>query len=126
MLINTLPVRVALQGSTVLQTVQATHQQLSALLAHEQTPLALAQRCSGIPAPHPLFSSLLNFRHSQRDPDTALSPAWAGIQILAGKEHSNYPLSLDVDAFEDGFALTAQCPQHLNPARINQYMVSAL
>ncbi|MDE9590731.1 condensation domain-containing protein, partial [Xenorhabdus bovienii] len=61
MLINTLPVRVALQGSTVLQTVQATHQQLSALLAHEQTPLALAQRCSGIPAPHPLFSSLLNF-----------------------------------------------------------------
>ncbi|WP_272902942.1 non-ribosomal peptide synthetase, partial [Xenorhabdus sp. Sc-CR9] len=126
MLINTLPVRIALQGSTVLQTVQATHQQLSALLAHEQTPLALAQRCSGIPAPHPLFSSLLNFRHSQRDPDTALSPAWAGIQILAGKEHSNYPLSLDVDAFEDGFALTAQCPQHLNPARINQYMVSAL
>ncbi|QTL38231.1 amino acid adenylation domain-containing protein [Xenorhabdus budapestensis] len=126
MLINTLPVRIALQDRTVQQTVQATHQQLSALLAHEQTPLALAQRCSGIPAPQPLFSSLLNFRHSQRDPGPAASPAWAGIQILAGEEHSNYPLSLDVDAFEDGFALTAQCPQHLNPARINHYMVSAL
>ncbi|REF28155.1 amino acid adenylation domain-containing protein [Xenorhabdus cabanillasii] len=126
MLINTLPVRIRLQADTVQQTVQATHQQLSALLAHEQTPLALAQRCSGIPAPRPLFSSLLNFRHSQREPDPTASPAWAGIQILDGEEHSNYPLSLDVDAFEDGFTLTAQCPQSLNPARINHYMVSAL
>ncbi|WP_340619900.1 non-ribosomal peptide synthetase [Xenorhabdus siamensis] len=126
MLINTLPVRIRLQDDTVQQAVQATHQQLSALLEHEQTPLALAQRCSGIPAPLPLFSSLLNFRHSQRTPESAASPAWAGIQILDGEEYSNYPLSLDVDAFEDGFALTAQCPQPLNPARINQYMMSAL
>ncbi|MBC8943737.1 non-ribosomal peptide synthetase [Xenorhabdus indica] len=126
MLINTLPVRIRLQDDTVQQAVQATHQQLSALLAHEQTPLALAQRCSGIPAPLPLFSSLLNFRHSQRAPEPAASPAWAGIQVLSDEEYSNYPLSLDVDAFEDGFALTAQCPSSLNPARINQYMVAAL
>ncbi|WP_255528824.1 condensation domain-containing protein, partial [Xenorhabdus sp. BG5] len=126
MFINTLPVRIQLQARTVKQAVQETYQRLSELLDHEQTPLAIAQRCSGVPAALPLFNSLLNFRHSPRDEEAAHSLAWDGIQVLDSEERSNYPLSLDVDDFDDGFALTAQCSQHVDPMRINAYMKTAL
>ncbi|WP_141554388.1 AMP-binding protein, partial [Xenorhabdus kozodoii] len=127
MFINTLPVRIRLQERTVKQAVQETHRQLSQLLDHEQASLAVAQRCSGIQAPLPLFNSLLNFRHSPpRQGSQATSLVWEGMQILSGEERSNYPLSLDVDDFDDGFALTAQCSQQIDPARINAYMDIAL
>ncbi|MBI6548643.1 non-ribosomal peptide synthetase [Xenorhabdus lircayensis] len=126
MFINTLPVRVRLQARSVKQAVQETYQQLSALLEHEQAPLAVAQRCSGIQAPLPLFNSLFNFRHSPREDEQLASLAWEGIQELEGEERSNYPLSLDIDDFDDGFSLTAQCSQQINPARINAYMNAAL
>ncbi|WFQ79904.1 amino acid adenylation domain-containing protein [Xenorhabdus sp. SF857] len=126
MFINTLPVRIQLQARTVKQAVQETYQRLSELLDHEQTPLAIAQRCSGVPASLPLFNSLLNFRHSPRNEEQSGSPAWDGIQELDSEERSNYPLSLDVDDFDDGFALTTQCSQQINPVRINAYMKTAL
>ncbi|PHM65752.1 Amino acid adenylation [Xenorhabdus stockiae] len=126
MFINTLPVRIMLQERTAQQVIQETYQQLSTLLEHEQTPLAIAQRCSGIQAPQPLFSSLLNFRHSQHNDQQADSAIWQGIQTSSSEERSNYPLSLDVDDFGDGFALTAQCNRQINPARINAYMDTAL
>ncbi|MBD2812049.1 amino acid adenylation domain-containing protein [Xenorhabdus sp. Vera] len=126
MFINTLPVRVQLQTRTVQQAVQETYQQLSELLDHEQAPLAVAQRCSGIQAPLPLFNSLLNFRHSPHDEMESTSQVWEGVEILSGEERSNYPLSLDVDDFDDGFALTAQCSQQIDPARLNAYMEIAL
>ncbi|BET97550.1 non-ribosomal peptide synthetase [Xenorhabdus taiwanensis] len=126
MFINTLPIRVKLQARTVKQAVQETYQQLTALLEHEQAPLAVAQRCSSIQAPLPLFNSLLNFRHSPGEDEQVASIAWEGIDELEGEERSNYPLSLDVDDFDDGFALTAQCSQQINPARINAYMNTAL
>ncbi|OTA15176.1 Amino acid adenylation [Xenorhabdus vietnamensis] len=126
MFINTLPIRVKLQARTVKQAVQETYQQLSALLEHEQAPLAVAQRCSGIQAPLPLFNSLLNFRHSPRDDEQTASTAWEGVDELESEERSNYPLSLDVDDFDDGFSLTAQCSQQINPARINAYMNTVL
>ncbi|PHM33529.1 non-ribosomal peptide synthetase [Xenorhabdus innexi] len=126
MFINTLPVRVVLQGRNIQQAVQETYQQLSQLLIHEQAPLAVAQRCSSIPASLPLFNSLLNFRHSSLDNEDDLSPVWKGIETLDTEELSNYPLSLDVDAYDDGFELTAQCSQQIDPARINAYMITAL
>ncbi|WP_319930872.1 non-ribosomal peptide synthetase [Xenorhabdus santafensis] len=126
MFINTLPVRVQLQARNVLQVVQETNQQLTELLNHEQAPLAVAQRCSGIQAPMPLFSSLLNFRHSPDDNTQSTLQAWEGIRVIGGEERSNYPLSLDVDSLTDGFSLVVQCYQQINPARLNAYMEIAL
>ena len=46
--INTLPIRIALKWSQLTVMVHETFQQLSEPLEHEQAPLALAQRCSGV------------------------------------------------------------------------------
>ena len=63
--INTLPLRVDVDAHrTCAPAVKATHARLTTLLRHEHAPLALAQRCSGVVAPTPLFSALLNYRHS--------------------------------------------------------------
>ena len=61
--INTLPMRVTLGETGVRDGVQKTHALLSELLGHEHASLALAQRCSALPASTPLFTTLLNYRH---------------------------------------------------------------
>ena len=58
--INTLPFRVDVDAQDLRTGVKATHARLTTLLRHEHAPLALAQRCSGVVAPTPLFSALLN------------------------------------------------------------------
>ena len=62
--INTLPVRIRVGEESVEASVRSTHALLADLLRHEHASLALAQRCSAVPAPAPLFSALLNYRHS--------------------------------------------------------------
>ncbi len=129
MFINTLPVRFDVTGAGVNAGTQKMHRLLSELLRHEHAPLALAQRCSAIPAPTPLFSALLNYRHSSKGggviPDEGLS-VWQdqGITILAEEERTNYPLSLSVDDFGDGFRLNMQ--SRIDPQRICAYLNTVL
>ncbi|MFJ5235531.1 amino acid adenylation domain-containing protein [Pseudomonas neuropathica] len=124
--INTLPLRVGLAES-VRAGVKTTHARLTALLAHEHTSLALAQRCSGMPGSAPLFSALLNYRHSA----AAQQPRdgqgiWQGVRMLGGEERSNYPLTLSVDDLGDGFALDVLALAEIGAQRICSYMHTAL
>ena len=64
MFINTLPVRIDVGERSVVEALRETHEVLAQLLRHEHASLALAQRCSAIPAQTPLFSALLNYRHT--------------------------------------------------------------
>jgi amino acid adenylation domain-containing protein len=117
MFINTLPLRVDLGGISLREGARATHQRLSALLAHEHASLALAQRCSGVAAPLPLFSAMLNYRHSTQVTDSQRQ-ATQGIDNLESQERSNYPLGLNVDDLGEGFRLVAMTPADVGAARI--------
>ncbi|WP_309475906.1 non-ribosomal peptide synthetase [Pseudomonas sp. B21-028] len=127
MFINTLPLRVNLATQGVRAGVQATHRQLTALLGHEHASLALAQRCSGVAAPAPLFSALLNYRHSWASVATneALQ-AWRGIETLNGDQRTNYPLTLNINDQGDGFTLSVLVAEHIGAQRVCGYTQTAL
>ncbi|WP_407119503.1 amino acid adenylation domain-containing protein [Bradyrhizobium sp. LMG 9283] len=126
--INTLPLRLDLDGTAVEASVRTTHARLAELLAHEQASLALAQRCSGVAAPAPLFSALLNYRHntpmavSASAPDDVLS----GVEWLGEEERTNYPLTLSVEDFGEALGLTAQVTEGVSADRVCGYMQRAL
>ncbi|AMS12797.1 non-ribosomal peptide synthetase [Pseudomonas chlororaphis] len=123
--INTLPLRVDIDGQDVRAGVRATHARLTALLGHEHASLALAQRCSGVAAGAPLFSAMLNYRHSVT-PHPALQHAWQGIETLASEERTNYPLTLNVDDLGDGYQLTALVAAGVGAQRVCDFMQTAL
>ncbi|NIF19972.1 non-ribosomal peptide synthetase, partial [Pantoea sp. Cy-639] len=125
MFINTLPLRLDLAEQSLEQALGQTQQRLSALLAHEHASLALAQRCSGVAAPAPLFSAMLNFRHGH-EVDEARRSHWQGIDFLDGQERSNYPLSLNVDDMGQGLRLVAMTPATVGAARICQQLNQVL
>ncbi|MCI0998305.1 AMP-binding protein, partial [Pseudomonas corrugata] len=98
----------------------------TALLGHEHASLALAQRCSGVEAPTPLFSALLNYRHTGATTSTEALSAWEGIQILSGEERTNYPLTLNVDDQGEAFSFTVMTPAQMGAQRICGYVQQAL
>ncbi|MGC5700440.1 amino acid adenylation domain-containing protein [Pseudomonas sp. NFXW11] len=127
MFINTLPLRIDLGSLGVEQALRETHGRLAQLLGHEHASLALAQRCSGVPASQPLFNSLLNYRHTRLDGDDQHSPAnWQGIRVLASEERSNYPLTLNIDDDGSGLRLGVQAVQQVNGQRVCAYLECAL
>ena len=107
--------------------MRRVHGVLSDLLGHEHASLALVQRCSQVKPPAPLFSALLNYRHT---PTAARSQeslqAWEGIEALRIEERTNYPLTLSVSDFGEGFSLAAQTLASIGPLRICRYMHAAL
>ncbi|HET8657754.1 MAG TPA: amino acid adenylation domain-containing protein [Micromonosporaceae bacterium] len=121
--INTLPLRLSVGGS-VEDGVRAAQSALAALLRHEHASLALAQRCSGVPAPAPLFTSLFDFRHSS--PSAGSGAALPGVQMLGGDERTNYPVTVSVDDLGTDFGLTVQTVGALDPARVGRYVREAL
>ncbi|UKE75270.1 amino acid adenylation domain-containing protein [Xanthomonas graminis pv. phlei] len=131
MFINTLPIRLRRDGRGVAQCVRDTQQRLAQLIHHEHAPLALAQRCSGIAAPAPLFIALLNYRHaggSAVQTPAETSQAWLGTQMLESEDRTSYPLTLSVDdiAANAGFSLEAQVDQRIGAARVIAFMLQAV
>jgi amino acid adenylation domain-containing protein len=129
--INTLPIRIRLGTAGVAATVRETHVLLAKLLHHEHASLALAQRCSGVQAPAPLFTALLNYRHgggeARARAAAPTAPAAEGMRSLSGEERTNYPLALMVDDLGGGFRLKGQVMHaSLDPARLCAFMHRAL
>lgn len=127
MFINTLPMRVRLEGSTE-QFIDRTHRELAELLGFEQAPLALAQRRSGMGGAGPLFSAVLNYRHSllagagRPGADSRES----GLEVLLAQERTNYPLLVLVDDLAPGFTVTTQTDQRIDPQRVTDYLLRGL
>lgn len=124
MFINTLPLRLQLGDMSVRELVETTQRELVELLNHEQCPLAVAQRCSGVPTSTPLFSTLLNYRHAAGLASTL--PTLEGIDLVAGTGGTNYPISISVDDLDGGFEISAQTDERLDPNRLVGYMNTSL
>ncbi|MDL2410904.1 condensation domain-containing protein, partial [Rhizobium calliandrae] len=123
---NTLPVRLDLDGTGVEESVHSTHRRLSELLTHEHASLALAQRCSGVAAPAPLFSALLNYRHNNMPAAEVTDDLLSGMEWLGGEERTNYPLTLSVEDFGEALGLTAEAAEPISADRVCAYMQHAL
>lgn len=106
-----LPLRLSLRGMRPRPMVQDAYRALAELQRHRHAVPALAQRCSGVSAPDPLFSAVLDYRHCAS---------------LPGQEHSIYPFVFTVDDSVDGFDLTAQTVREFEPARLTAYLHTAL
>ncbi|HEU4880986.1 MAG TPA: AMP-binding protein, partial [Longimicrobium sp.] len=125
--INTLPVRIGVGEEGVEAAVRRTHAVLADLLRHEHASLALAQRCSGVAAPAPLFTSLLNYRYgvARRRSQQAGQPE-EGVRGIGAQERTNYPVALSVDDWGEAFSLTAQVAAPAQAERVCQLMHTAL
>ncbi|MFL9875106.1 non-ribosomal peptide synthetase [Paraburkholderia megapolitana] len=126
--INTLPIRVDAGSAGVQEAALRTHRSVAGLLSHEHASLALAQRCSGVAAPTPLFGALLNYRHSaEPNPvETGQTKGWHGIEVLDGEERTNYPCAVSVDDLGHGFRLTTQIVARFDAQRICGYLHRSL
>jgi amino acid adenylation domain-containing protein len=149
--INTLPIRLSVWDGTVEESVRQTHSLLATILRHEHAPLGLVQRCSAVGMNIPLFNSILNYRRPSQGEGTdqrgifgGAAPAtcqnrdqqltaseWfsrtiEGRQYISFVERTNYPLTLAVDDFGEGFRLVAQVQSPIDPQRICNYMHTAL
>jgi amino acid adenylation domain-containing protein len=128
--INTLPLRIDIGATAVESAVRETHDRLADLLCHEHASLALAQRCSGVAAPAPLFSSVLNYRHNlvlradTKDADDYR--ALEQVELLESNERTSYPITLSVDDYGHRLGLTALVVDLLSAERICGYMQQAL
>ncbi|MGJ4962730.1 amino acid adenylation domain-containing protein [Bradyrhizobium sp. HKCCYLRH3061] len=124
--INTLPVRLDLDGTSVEDSVRAAHARLAELMAHEHASLAMAQRCSGVAPPTPLFSAILNYRHGRRQDAQVDAELPQGVEWLGGEERTNYPLMLAVDDDGHGLHLTVQVAAPVAPERVGAMMQQSL
>lgn len=110
--INTLPLRLSLVDNTVASGLQATFKQLTDLLAHEMVPLAVAQRCSGVGSPLPLFTSIMNYRHTEDESlvyENGLPQLnWQGIKVIRDDERTHYPITFSINDIGQSFVLTMQ------------------
>ncbi|WP_432728640.1 amino acid adenylation domain-containing protein [Variovorax sp. W6] len=124
MFLNTLPLRVRLDDCAEA-ALRRVHADLAELLRHEHASLSLARRCSGLPADAPLFTSLLNYRYSQRQDESGATGV-PGIESLGGHDRTNYPFVLHVDDHGDGFGITAEIDRGIDARRIRGFVEQAL
>ncbi|MHC2458595.1 amino acid adenylation domain-containing protein [Rhizobium leguminosarum] len=123
---NTLPLRLDLDETGVEESVRIAHARVAELLSHEHASLALAQRCSDIAAPAPLFSALLNYRHNTPPMAGVGTSELSGMEWLGDEERTNYPLTLSVDDFGQELGLTADAVEPISAERVCGYMQRAL
>jgi amino acid adenylation domain-containing protein len=122
---NTLPVRVAHPQTPAGQALEALRSQLAALLAHEHAPLVLAQQASAVPPGLPLFTTLLNYRHTQ-PPTPGTRGRNGGVQIIGGQERSNYPLDISVDDWGTGLGVAVTATEPADPGQLCTLLCTCL
>lgn len=115
---NALPLRLRLEALTVLQMLQQTRDELVELLEHEWFSLAVAQRCSALDGAVPLFTTLLNYRHSDEANSLQSSTTSAGLELLAVHERTHYPIAIHIDDTGRDFHIVVQTEARIDASRV--------
>ena len=115
----------------VQASVRKTHELLTQLIRHEHAPLALAQRCSAVRAPAPLFTAMMNYRYEapgdQGNPEFVQhANVWAGIEVLRREEHINYPIGVAVNDSGEALSVDVQADQSIDARQVCALMLTAL
>ncbi|MBE0358005.1 non-ribosomal peptide synthetase [Pseudoalteromonas aliena] len=129
MLINTLPLRLKLHDIKVSEAMNMVNNALQALLPYEQVSLAEAQSHSGIEGNTPLFSAILNYRHTAQDKVDSTSEVEEGnATLLSTRERTNYPFELSVNDRGEGdsFTLDFQIDRSVAAEQIAAYVHTTL
>ncbi|KAI1294090.1 hypothetical protein EDD11_008218 [Mortierella claussenii] len=121
--INTLPIRVDLEGASVIDSLYRVCDDITELLKYEHAPLALAQRCRKTPDHGPLFCSVLNFRKIENRANTI---AIDGIQLEERRDVMTYPFTMTVESGNDTLGLLSVVKEPFDADRICGYMLQAL
>ncbi|MGW3292226.1 amino acid adenylation domain-containing protein, partial [Streptomyces sp. NPDC001002] len=122
---NTLPLRVRVAGQGVADALADLRHQLADLLVHEHAPLTVAQAAAGVPGGSPLFTSIFNYRHNQRDirrSGTGLD----GIDVVESKVRTNYPLNVAINHGPSGFDVAVDAATPADPAKVANLLVTCL
>ncbi|MEM9340407.1 MAG: amino acid adenylation domain-containing protein, partial [Bacteroidota bacterium] len=121
---NTLPILLDLKGDIPVY-VKHANDRLQALLSYEQTPLSDIQNWSGVSNEVPLFSALLNYRHSA--PGSNDTVVDLGGELLLGTNRSNYPFSLEIDDYGEDFEFMVRTSDiGIDPSSVISYMEESL
>jgi len=124
--INTLPVRIDVGATPVRELVARTQEELAGLVVHEQASLSLAQRCSGVAAPAPLFTALMNYRHTRLLAGAHRDGPWDGVRLLRGEERTTYPLAVNVNDLGEDFEIVVQAAPGIAPEDVAGSLATAL
>ncbi|MBJ3810045.1 amino acid adenylation domain-containing protein, partial [Streptomyces flavofungini] len=126
--INTLPLRVRLEGRSVKELVSAVDTSLKELISFEQSALTLAQRSSGLDSDATLFSSMINYRYFEprRGDQGAATLDELGIRWLGSLDRTNYPVGVSVDDTGTELSLNAQVDAALSPDAVLGYLEAAV
>ncbi|MEU6278652.1 amino acid adenylation domain-containing protein, partial [Streptomyces populi] len=127
--LNTLPVRVHVGATGVGRALDGLRDQLAELLVHEHAPLTLAQQASGVPGGSPLFTSIFNFRHSQRPGAEARREEGTGprgVQMVFARDTTNYPVAVSVDDLGAGFGLTVEVVESVDGQEVCRLLHTCL
>ncbi|MEM9338700.1 MAG: amino acid adenylation domain-containing protein, partial [Bacteroidota bacterium] len=125
---NGLPLLLDLHGD-VAAYISQTNERLRALLDHEQTPLSKVHQWSGVANDVPLFSALLNYRHSTQRSSAgdAEQADGSGNKVVSRIQRTNYPFNFDIDDYGDDFRLTATLSNvGIDPSQVLSYMEASL
>ncbi|WP_328877599.1 non-ribosomal peptide synthetase [Streptomyces sp. NBC_00299] len=125
--INTLPLRTRLADRTVRELIADVDAGLRELIAREQSPLSLVQRCSGMDGDAPLFSAVVNFRHFEAEHDEALPRIDDhGVRFLAAVDAINYPVTVSLDDFGTELSLDVQVEETVTCEAVADCLETAL
>jgi amino acid adenylation domain-containing protein len=127
MFINTLPLRISLAGKSVQELILDADRALIELMEYEQASLSMAQKCSGLEFGIPLFSALINYRHTfSAQSVQGKTQEDFGINVIGFQERTNYPFMIAIDDLGEDFSLELQIHQSISAERVIGYIEQAI